>query len=83
MLPGYGFDECRVDYEARWIYTPVRWQAKPDLFELRGKTVKLHFEIQGAALHAYRYVAPPARWPPVGSRRDAVTQRGRPKGSPL
>ena len=60
MLPGYGFDECRADYEAQRIYTPVRWQTKPDLSELRGKTIKLHFEIKGAALYSYRFVPTPA-----------------------
>ena len=61
MLPGYGFDECHTDYDGQRVYTPVHWQTKPDLSELRGKMIKLHFEIRGAALYAYRFVPKPAR----------------------
>lgn len=46
-----------MDYRVRWIYTLVRWKSKLDLSELCGKTVTLHFEIQGAALCAYRFVS--------------------------
>jgi hypothetical protein len=55
-LPGYGLDDCRIEYDAGQVYTPVRWAEKADLRELRGKRVKLQFEIKGAALYGYRFV---------------------------
>lgn len=58
MLPGFGFEDCRMEYDARRIHTPVRWRDKTDLAELRGRKVKLHFEIKGAALYGYRFSDP-------------------------
>lgn len=55
-LPGYGFDDCRIEYDAGKVYTPVQWKEKPDLRELRGRRVKLQFAIKGAALYSYRFV---------------------------
>lgn len=55
-LPGYGLDDCRIEYDPASIYTPVRWKNKADLSELRGRSVKLHFEVKGAALYSFRFV---------------------------
>jgi hypothetical protein len=54
MLPGYSLEESDVPVQRERIYTPVRWKARPDLSELRGKTVSLHFEVRGAILYGYR-----------------------------
>jgi hypothetical protein len=55
-LPGYGADDCRADYDAKRVYTPVRWKDNADLGGLRGRKVRLHFEVRGAALYSYRFV---------------------------
>lgn len=55
-LPGFGFDDCRIEYDAKRTYTSVRWKAHADLRSLRGQRVKLQFEIKGAALYSYRFV---------------------------
>jgi hypothetical protein len=57
MLPGYGLDNCQVEYDAARVYTPVRWKGKESLKELQGKKVKLHVEIKGAALYGVRFVS--------------------------
>ena len=53
FIDGYGLDDCRVDL-AGGARTAVRWKDKADLRELRGRTVWLHFRVDGAALYAYR-----------------------------
>ena len=53
FIDGYGLDDCRVDL-AGGARTAVRWKNKADLRELRGRTVWLHFRVDGAALYAYR-----------------------------
>jgi hypothetical protein len=55
MLPGYALEDCIAPLQAGRVYTPVGWRQKPDLSELRGKKVRLHFEITGAALYAFRF----------------------------
>jgi hypothetical protein len=55
MLPGFAFDDCRIEYDSRRIYTPVRWTDHEDLSHLSGQQIKLHFEIKGAALYSYRF----------------------------
>jgi hypothetical protein len=60
VLPGYDYDACQSDYDTGRTYTPVRWKSKADLGELRGRKVKLDFEIKGAALYSYRFSGGPA-----------------------
>jgi len=54
FLPGYGFDDCRIQYDPGRVYTEVTWRDKPDLAELLGRGVQLHVEVKGAALYSFR-----------------------------
>ena len=51
-LPGYTFDES-IPAMVNSIDEPVRWKAKPDLAELRSKTVRLRFSLLQAELYAF------------------------------
>jgi hypothetical protein len=54
-LPGFGLDDCQVEYDHNKVYTPVRWKDRADLAELRGKKIRLQFEVRGAALYSFRF----------------------------
>jgi hypothetical protein len=55
VLPGFGFDDCRVIIDTRKVHSRVDWKVRPNLSELRGRQVKLHFEIKGSAFYSYRF----------------------------
>jgi len=55
ILPGYSYDDSQIELESPRIYRRVRWKTKPDVSELRGKAISLHFEVKGAALYSYRF----------------------------
>lgn len=55
FLPGFALDDCRVEADAASVYSRVSWKDQPDLRALRGRQVKLHFEIKGAAFYSYRF----------------------------
>jgi hypothetical protein len=53
-IPGYGLDACEpvmVD----GVRLPVRWKDRAGLAPLRGRRVKLLFEITGATLYAFAF----------------------------
>jgi hypothetical protein len=54
FLPGHGFDDSQIDYDARRVYTEVRWRENRNVAHLSGKAVKLHVELKGAALYSFR-----------------------------
>lgn len=56
-LPGFGLEDSQVTYDGGKVYSPVRWKGGADLSGLVGRRVKLHFEVRGAALYGYRFVA--------------------------
>ena len=56
MLEGYGLDDCEIRFKPGQLYTPIHWRRKPGLGELRGEKVRLHVELSGAALYAFRFV---------------------------
>jgi hypothetical protein len=55
VIPGYGFEESEIDLYSDPCRCPARWKGKPDLSELIGREVWLHFRIQGAALYSYGF----------------------------
>ena len=57
MLEGYGLDDCEVRLQPGRVYTPIHWRQRSGLGELRGKKVRLHIEVNGAALYAFRFAA--------------------------
>ena len=54
-LPGYSLEESQIPVDNKRLYSLARWKTKPDLDELVGQTVSLHFEIRGAVLYSYRF----------------------------
>lgn len=55
ILPGYGFDDSELPVSLDSIYTPVVWKDKPDLSELLGKTMAIHFQVRQVVLYGYRF----------------------------
>ena len=54
-IPGFTFEESEIDLVGDPFRCRAQWKRKPDLSELFGRTVWLHFRIQGAALYSYRF----------------------------
>jgi len=54
-LPGFGLDDSQAEYDHSKVYTTVWWKNRRDLTELRGKKVRLRFEVRGAALYSFRF----------------------------
>jgi hypothetical protein len=54
-LLGYGLDDSTIELSGDRIYRSVRWRDKADLSDLRGRKVKLQFEIKGAVLYSFRF----------------------------
>ena len=55
VLPDYGFENSQIDIYADPFRCEARWKSKPDLSELVGKEIWLHFRIKGAAIYSYRF----------------------------
>ena len=54
-LPGFGFDECQMNYDPRQVYTRVRWKQHTDLASLQGQPIRLSFRVATALLYSYRF----------------------------
>ncbi len=54
-LPGFGFDECQMNYDPRQVYTRVRWKQRADLTSLQGQPIRLAFRVATALLYSYRF----------------------------
>ena len=54
-LPGYSLEDSTIPVDSKRLYSMARWKTKPDLGELLGREVWLHFEIRGAGLYSYRF----------------------------
>jgi hypothetical protein len=54
-LPGFGFDECQMNYDPRQVYTRVRWKQHADLASLQGQPIRLSFRVATALLYSYRF----------------------------
>ena len=54
-LPGYSLEDSTIPVDSKRLYSMARWKTKPDLGELLGREVSLHFEIRGAVLYSYRF----------------------------
>ena len=54
-IAGYTLEDSIVDYSAEGIRKPVRWKSRPNLDQLKGRTVHILFEVKGAILYAYRF----------------------------
>ncbi len=54
-LPGYSLEESRIPVDNKRLYSIARWKTRPDLGELVGRQVSLHFEIRGAVVYSYRF----------------------------
>jgi hypothetical protein len=56
VIPGYDFADSQIEVGPSSIYTPVRWKERADLSELRGRKIRLMFEISGGILYGFRLV---------------------------
>ena len=54
-LPGFSLEDSRIPVDTKRLYSIARWKTKPDLADLVGQQVSLHFEIRGAVLYSYRF----------------------------
>lgn len=54
-LPGFGFDECQMNYDPRQVYTRIRWKQRADLTSLQGQPIRLAFRVTTALLYSYRF----------------------------
>ncbi len=54
-IAGYTLEDSIVDYSAEGIRKPVRWKSRPNLDQLKGRTVHILCEVKGAILYAYRF----------------------------
>ena len=54
-LPGFSLEDPRIPVDTKRLYSIARWKTKPDLADLVGQQVSLHFEIRGAVLYSYRF----------------------------
>lgn len=54
-LPGYSLEDSTIPVDSKRLYSMARWKTKPDLGELLGREVSLHFEIRGAVLYSFRF----------------------------
>jgi len=54
-LPGYSLEDSTIPVDNTRLYSLARWKTKPDLAELLGREVSLHFEIRGAVVYSYRF----------------------------
>ena len=55
FVPGYEFDDSEIDIHRDPYRSAVKWKTKPDLSELIGREVWLHFQIVGSVLYSYRF----------------------------
>ena len=55
VFPGYGHEDCTLDVmDPDAIHHRIGWTVHKDLSQLRGKTVRLHFQVKSTALYGYR-----------------------------
>ena len=55
-IEGFEIENSQIPVQTDQIYSIARWKNKNSLSELVGKQVRLHFEIQGASLHGYKFL---------------------------
>jgi len=55
FVPGYEFDDSEIDIHRDPYRSAAKWKTKPDLSELIGREVWLHFQIVGSVLYSYRF----------------------------
>ena len=54
-IPGYSFDDSRIELHLDHLYSWAQWRDKPDLTELVGQQVSLQLEVNGGILYSYRF----------------------------
>lgn len=54
FIPGYELDQSEIDLYNDPYRCAAKWKTKPDLAELVGREIWLHFQIRGASLYSYR-----------------------------
>ncbi len=55
-IPGFGFEQC-VPLSGDELWTPLRWNGKTDLSELKGKRIQLRVRMSSAKIFGYRLPA--------------------------